>query len=608
MKPTVLMLILLLLSPHSTSVVQSTSELNQDIVSHSTDGNISSIQHNTLTWNSINLMNEVIYSDSNVVMYLSDWTDNGGISFTDQFGTREYSVISMSGFYANCGSLTTNPTSYYHGLPNEGSDGFLYYSVNSHILQLKEENQFSTNIITISEEGISFTQELKGSANLDSSSPIYNGEWVLESNVANLQPTQLIRLGLFIDQTVSMVDLQALCLEMFNAHAVLISTFDVTVQIEFIKTIQKQDTATVAGYGQVDASLCENDELKDYLRTNAYELMENGRMLSSIQSTTDYTRYNRGKYLDHIVYYSDDSYWDWKKVDQDGNEYSIRGCADWGDADHMPSVVRMHDDDGDSWTYHTYLHEMGHTFGIRHDTGTCTEPPWYYFWKPTIASIMSTYKVSADGECAYDVREERFSSASQTKGNLVTSDAAVPNLPIQRISSIPLVKTQSNHQLTLLSFHVDLMSDSEGGPTECEKFYRSYYHVQNDMTTSVSVTEFFIGIRSDYVRGAPGEWDYWLGYDRHTHVLGPGDDYVYMKHSASKSGIGWISDSSTDYNSSTDSFTCIQHKDTAYRNHHPNQGGSPAEWRFHVVYNTAGIFSPSYKQYYFAEIKFDVGV
>jgi len=171
-----------------------------------------------------------------------------------------------------------------------------------------------------------------------------------------------------------MVDLQALCLEMFNAHAVLISTFDVTVQIEFIKTIQKQDTATVAGYGQVDASLCENDELKDYLRTNAYELMENGRMLSSIQSTTDYTRYNRGKYLDHIVYYSDDSYWDWKKVDQDGNEYSIRGCADWGDADHMPSVVRMHDDDGDSWTYHTYLHEMGHTFGIRHDTGTCTEP------------------------------------------------------------------------------------------------------------------------------------------------------------------------------------------------------------------------------------------
>ena len=121
MKPTVLMLILLLLSPHSTSVVQSTSELNQDIVSHSTDGNISSIQHNTLTWNSINLMNEVIYSDSNVVMYLSDWTDNGGISFTDQFGTREYSVISMSGFYANCGSLTTNPTSYYHGLPNEGS-------------------------------------------------------------------------------------------------------------------------------------------------------------------------------------------------------------------------------------------------------------------------------------------------------------------------------------------------------------------------------------------------------------------------------------------------------------------------------------------------------
>jgi len=74
-------------------------------------------------------------------------------------------------------------------------------------------------------------------------------------------------LGLFIDQTVSMVDLQALCLEMFNAHAVLISTFDVTVQIEFIKTIQKQDTATVAGYGQVDASLCENDELKDYLRT-----------------------------------------------------------------------------------------------------------------------------------------------------------------------------------------------------------------------------------------------------------------------------------------------------------------------------------------------------
>ena len=188
-------------------------------------------------------------------------------SFTDQFGTREYSVISMSGFYANCGSLTTNPTSYYHGLPNEGSDGFLYYSVNSHILQLKEENQFSTNIITISEEGISFTQELKGSANLDSSSPIYNGEWVLESNVANLQPTQLIRLGLFIDQTVSMVDLQALCLEMFNAHAVLISTFDVTVQIEFIKTIQKQDTATVAGYGQVDASLCENDELKDYLRT-----------------------------------------------------------------------------------------------------------------------------------------------------------------------------------------------------------------------------------------------------------------------------------------------------------------------------------------------------
>lgn len=79
LKPTVLMLILLLLSPHSTSVVQSTSELNQDIVSHSTDGNISSIQHNTLTWNSINLMNEVIYSDSNVVMYLSDWTDNGGL-------------------------------------------------------------------------------------------------------------------------------------------------------------------------------------------------------------------------------------------------------------------------------------------------------------------------------------------------------------------------------------------------------------------------------------------------------------------------------------------------------------------------------------------------
>ena len=110
-----------------------------------------------------------------------------GISFTDQFGTREYSVISMSGFYANCGSLTTNPTSYYHGLPNEGSDGFLYYSVNSHILQLKEENQFSTNIITISEEGISFTQELKGSANLDSSSPIYNGEWVLESNVATIR-------------------------------------------------------------------------------------------------------------------------------------------------------------------------------------------------------------------------------------------------------------------------------------------------------------------------------------------------------------------------------------------------------------------------------------
>ena len=42
------MLILLLLSPHSTSVVQSTSELNQDIVSHSTDGDIQTLADLTI--------------------------------------------------------------------------------------------------------------------------------------------------------------------------------------------------------------------------------------------------------------------------------------------------------------------------------------------------------------------------------------------------------------------------------------------------------------------------------------------------------------------------------------------------------------------------------
>lgn len=563
----------------------------------STNYSITPLQQLVVT--NIDVQSESISSMGEVVADFQILGESGIIDILNGESINRYYVIEVTGFYTKCNELSTNPTRFFHGLPSSGVDGFLYFALSAEKIVLVEESQ--DGVLTMMSDEAETELEFRPRAQNDEFGPpipIYSGNWNLQNNVVKFD-RQLVRMGLFHDTSVSGLKLHEYCAEMFSAHAKMTAQFDITFQIEFIKTISKSNTSAEIGYGYLENTPCHNNkEMKDWMRVNAVEVMENGSLLKKYQPDFNYSEYNRGKYIDLVVYVTEDSFWNF------GN---ARGCASFPTGDD-PSVVIINNTQN-ALDFHTYMHEVGHTFNVYHNTRECynvTTGWWIFSSTTTYSTVMGTLNSSSSGYCQYDIREERFSSDSTTRATSSSNIGSTTNLPIHRYSAIPLVKSQTNNRFTLLSFNVDVMSDSETGPTECERFYRAYYHLRNDMTVSSSVSEFFIGIRSDYLRNAPGEWDYWLKYDRIGHILHPGDDYVF-RPGIVRDGSGWVKDDHSNWNSSS-GFLCSTNVNDAVENHHPYQGGNPTEWRFHVVYNTGGIFNATYNQYFGAEIRVNVGI
>lgn len=167
-----------------------------------------------------------------------------------------------------------------------------------------------------------------------------------------------------------------------------------------------------------------------------------------------------------------------------------------------------------------------------------------------------------------------------------------------------------NNGMRLNFFIVDIDNDYISLPLSCSVLYRTQFEIERySGSSNLEIIEFFIGIRSSYLRGEPGEWDYWQTYDRFDppRTFSVGDKHLMTN--------GWVASRESDSAENLINAECPESNQDAYQYLHVFQPNNQNDlqyslfhsWRLWPVYNSGTGFdlpNAEYINFGAAEITF----
>jgi len=296
---------------------------------------------------------------------------------------------------------------------------------------------------------------------------------------------------------------------------------------------------------------------------------------------SSWNAWGKGERFDVIIYYTEDSHFVFKSP--------IMGCAKRPDKG-IPAINKALNAyiDSDScfsnkcWAI-ILSHEIGHTLTLEHNDGDCN---WYS------KTVMCT----------------PYSFISSTLTWSANSIIYLTNVDLNNAAGLAWLRhsreiTQGNllvdsQSISLSYFNIDVLNPMI---FSCDVLFRVTYNLQQQPNLMPnSVAEFFVGVRSSYIRGLPGEWDMWQGYDRpiNGHFIPPGG-YLWVS--------GWMKarDLVNVDPSILITYGCQISKHKSDQQLHifqPKNVNDPQyslvhSWSFWPVYNFGSTYQPPYAHY-----------
>lgn len=388
---------------------------------------------------------------------------------------------------------------------------------------------------------------------------------------------ELMRLGVYFDESVTTDERLDFCSSLGEVFALFESEIGVWLNLEFIGIDIPRYTnksTGVIGYSNYTGNVNRPCFADFVLDTTTYwidsDIARNGTGgKKAFSRSIPPPYYNRGAFIDSFIFSTSSDYWNWSSGTSSG---IIGGCTKInGSLENATGIVMQ--TVGNSEQRRLLLaHEIAHSVNAKHSDAYCKQIMGF-----NVSSIMGTE--NSNQGCGFNRIHMNLFSFNQSALNSMKSNSnySATNLPIVRYIAIPVyLGIIEVNGMALIENSIDVFNSNrphpEDGRRSCHGFYRSSFTMYN-LGAQKNYSNIFFKIRSTYMRNAPGEWDYWQGYDRPTNgrIIDSSSFYSFKDEWSSYfSGSGFIQDS-TNRHFGNGLFDCQTNVNKAYQNHHPDQ-------------------------------------